>query len=170
MALSDAAVAAHRNSELDSLAAASPAAESPSAGSLQAPDTPQAITASHRDISLGTDLDSTMMSMSSQTLSALPTPTHPSAIPAATAQALNNELGRSLLQVPEQGEEAAAQSPRSERLTSAYSGVLSCIADLPLHRLQVHQQGSPWQETSERHHLPSFVYYAAGTISCDLAD
>ena len=45
------------------------------------------------------DLGSTMLTMSSQTLSALPTPTHPSAIPAATAQALNNELGRSLLQV-----------------------------------------------------------------------
>ena len=125
MALSDAAVAAHMSAELDSLAAASPAVDSPSAGSLRAPDTPQALSTAPRDTSIGTDLDSTSLSMSSQTLSALPTPTHSSAIPAATAQALNNELGRSLLQVPMQSEEDAAESPHSERLTSAYSGVFS---------------------------------------------
>ena len=126
MALSDAAIAANIDAELDSLAAACPAAAAPSESSMQAPDTPQPPSSGGMGTSTSAELGSTMLSMSSQTLAALPTPTHPSAIPAATAQALNNELGRSLLQVPLDPEEAAAASPHSERLTSAYSGMLSC--------------------------------------------
>ena len=128
MALSDVAIAANVDAELSSLAAAFPAVAAPSEGSMQAPDTPQAPSSGAMNASASADLGSTMLSVSSQTLSALPTPTHPSAIPAATAQALNNELGRSLLQVPLQTEEAAAASPHSERLTSAYSGMLSASA------------------------------------------
>lgn len=123
MALSEAAIAANVDAELDSLAAAFSAAAAPSESSMQAPDTPQLPSSGGMDASASADLGSTMLSMSSQTLSALPTPTRPSAIPAATAQALNNELGRSLLQVPSHTEEAAAASPCSARLTSAYSGV-----------------------------------------------
>ena len=114
---------AHLNAELDSLAAAVSPGAAGSEGSMQAPDTPQAASSGLRDTAASTDLASTIVSMSSQTLSALPTPTHPSAISAAAAQALNNELGRSLLQVPLQAGEAAPQSPHSKRLTSAYSGV-----------------------------------------------
>lgn len=123
MALSDAAVAANVN-VLSSPAAAFPAPAEPSEGSMQAPDTPQAPSSEGLAASTDADLGSTMLSMSSQTLSALPTPTHPAAIPPATAQALNNELGRSLLQVPLRPEDAAAASPLSQRLTSAYSGTL----------------------------------------------
>lgn len=125
-ALSEAAIAANVDAELDSLAAAFSAAAPPSeSSSMQAPDTPQPPSSGGIDESASADLGCTMLSMSSQTLSALPTPTHPSAIPAATAQALNNELGRSLLQVPSHTKEAAAASSHSARLTSAYSGVLS---------------------------------------------
>ena len=124
MALSDTTIAANVEAELNGLAAAFPAAAAPSESSMQAPDTPQPPSSGGMGTSANADLGSTMLSMSSQTLSALPTPTRPSAIPAATAQALNNELGRSLLQVPVDAEEAAAASPLSERLTSAYSGML----------------------------------------------
>lgn len=123
MALSEAAIAANVDAELDSLAAAFSAAAALSESSMQAPDTPQPPSSGGMDATASADLGSRMLSMSSQTLSALPTPTHPSAIPAATAQALNNELGRSLLQVPSHTEEAAAASPHSARLTSAYSGM-----------------------------------------------
>lgn len=125
MALSDAAVAANVSADLNSLAATSPDAAASSESSMQAPDTPQPPSSGGMGTSASVELGSTMLSMSSQTLSALPTPKHPSAIPAATAQALNSELGRSLLQVPVDTEEAAAASPHSERLTSAYSGMLS---------------------------------------------
>lgn len=129
MPLSDAAIAANVDAELSSLAATFLAPAEPSEGSMQAPDTPQAPSSGGIGASADANFGSTMLSMSSQTLSALPTPTHPSAIPPATAQALNNELGRSLLQVPLQpGQAAFAASPRSERLTSAYSGILSLSA------------------------------------------
>ena len=124
-ALSDAAIAANVDAEVSSLTAAFPAAAAASQSSMQAPDTPQSANSGGIGTSASADLGSTMLSMSSQTLSALPMPTHASAIPTATAQALNNELGRSLLQVPLDAEEAAAASPLSQRLTSAYSGVLS---------------------------------------------
>lgn len=129
MALTDAAVTGNVDAELSSPAAPLSTPAEPSESSMQAPDTPQAPSSGGLGASTDADFGSTMLSMSSQTLSALPTPTHPAAIPPATAQALNNELGRSLLQVPFRPEEAAAASPLSQRLTSAYSGTLS----LPLH-------------------------------------
>ncbi len=120
MSLSD--MPADMAAELDSLAAVSPGAASTSEGVTDMPATPQA--SSNHDRRTSSALGSTMVSMSSETLSALPTPTHPSAVPAAAAQELNNALGRSLLQAPHLTQEAAAAaSPHSERLTSAYSGV-----------------------------------------------
>ena len=116
MALSD---AVELTAELDSLAAASPGAASQPLPDM--PSTPQA-SSSHNRGTDGSQLGSTMLSMSSDSLSALPTPTHPSAA-AAAAQELNNALGRSLLKAPHLTEEvAAAGSPHSQRLTSAYSG------------------------------------------------
>lgn len=121
MALSDAAVTAGMSAELDSLAAASPGGASASGGVAHMPAAPLASSSQTPGTGEG-QLDPMMMSMSSDSLSALPTPTHPSAA-AAAAQELNNALARSLLQPPHLTEEAAAASPHSERLTSAYSGI-----------------------------------------------
>lgn len=115
MALSDAVAL---TAELDSLAAASPGAASQALPDM--PSTPQASSSHTRGTGSG-QLGSTMLSMSSESLSALPTPTHPTA--AAAAQELNNALGRSLLKASHLTEEVAAvSSPHSQRLTSAYSG------------------------------------------------
>ncbi len=116
MALSD---AVELTAELDSLAAASPGAASQTLPDM--PSTPQASSSHNRGTGSG-QIGSTMLSMSSDSLSALPTPTHPTAA-AAAAQELNSALGRSLLKAPHLTEEvAAAGSPHSQRLTSAYSG------------------------------------------------
>ncbi|DBA90624.1 hypothetical protein WJX77_007676 [Trebouxia sp. C0004] len=115
MALSD---AAEMTAELHSLAAASPEAASQALPDM--PSTPQASSNHNRGTGSG-QLGSTMLSTSNDSLSALPTPTHPSAA-AAAAQELNNALGRSLLKAPHLTEEvAAASSPHSQRLTSACS-------------------------------------------------
>lgn len=116
MALSD---AAEMTAELDSLAAASPGAASQALPDM--PSTPQA-SSSHNRGTGSSQLGSTMLSTSSNSLSALPTSTHPSAA-AAAAQEVNNAPGRSLLKAPHLTKEvAAAGSPHSQRLTSAYSG------------------------------------------------
>ena len=114
MAISE-AVAAAEAADTDGLAA-----DAASDGAAVMPITPEVSIGDRQHSKL--QLGSAMLSMSSDSLSALPTPTHPSAGPAAAAQELNNALGRSLLQGPLAGEHAAADSPRSERLTSAYSG------------------------------------------------
>ena len=133
MALSNAALAFDMTAELDSLAAESPGAASASEGRTDVPATPEAGT-SHDKSTINAQHKPTLQSMSSESLSALPTPTHPSAVPAAAAQELNNALGRSLLQAPHvtQGAAVAAASPHSQRLTSAYSGTIN-IQELKLH-------------------------------------
>ena len=66
-------------------------------------------------------IGSQLLSLSSESLSALPTPLHPAAVPPAVAQELNNELARSLLQEPQTTGLTGADA-HSVRLTSAYSG------------------------------------------------
>lgn len=101
---------------------ASPAAASPAAAS---PEPQQAPEASGHSLKPGqsdaglTQVGSQLLSLSSESLSALPTLLHPAAVPPAVAQDLNNALARSLLQGPSGMKD---NGPGSARLTSAYSG------------------------------------------------
>ena len=122
MAISDAVAVAEAAAEVDSLAAASTAAASASDRTAVMPSTPDVI--SHDKRGSRVQLGSGMLSISSDSLSALPTPIHPSAVPAGAAQELNSALGRSMLQGSLASDQAVAASPHSERLTSAYSGRL----------------------------------------------
>ena len=66
-----------------------------------------------------TQVGSQLLSLSSESLSALPSPMHPAAVPPAVAQDVNNALARSLLQGPHA---SGLTEAHSARLTSAYSG------------------------------------------------
>ena len=66
-----------------------------------------------------TQVGSQLLSLSSESLSALPSPMHPAAVPPAVAQDVNDALARSLLQGPHA---SGLTEAHSARLTSAYSG------------------------------------------------
>ena len=75
-----------------------------------------------------TQVGSQLLSLSSESLSALPSPMHPAAVPPAVAQDVNNALARSLLQGPHA---SGLTEAHSARLTSAYSGVFPVFGLTP---------------------------------------
>ena len=116
--MADAAGAAHHSSEAQkaptSSAAASPVTQ-------QLPTTSTQLSEADQSNAEYTQFGSQLLSLSSESLSALPTPMHPAAVPPAEAQDLNNALARSLLQGTRTSGLTDAEA-QSARLTSAYSG------------------------------------------------
>ena len=116
--MADAAGAAHNSSEAQK-APASSAAASPVTQEL--PPTSRQLSEADQSNAEYTQFGSQLLSLSSESLSALPTPMHPAAVPPAEAQDLNNALARSLLQGNRTSGITDAEA-QSARLTSAYSG------------------------------------------------